>query len=101
MVTLAGPVLPVILQCVKTAISLPDDLFQALEARARALRLSRSGLIARAAREFLEKPTSTKDATEEWNRAIAAAGQPGDDPAAAAFRKRSKAIVRRSARSND
>ena len=101
MVTLGGRVLPVMLQHVKTGISLPDDLFQAIDARARALRLSRSGLIARATREFLEKPTSTKDAADEWNRVIAAAGQPGDDGAAAAFRKRSKAIVRRSARSTD
>lgn len=36
------------------------------------------------------------DPTEAWNRAIARGGQPGDDAAAVAFRKRTKAIVRKS-----
>ena len=80
----------------KTAISLPDDLFRAVDARARALKLSRSGLLARAAREFLDKPGAPEDPTEAWNRALAKGGQPGDDPAAVAFRKRTKAIVRKS-----
>jgi predicted transcriptional regulator len=79
---------------VKTAISLPDDLFRALDAKARALKLSRSGLLARAVREFLEREGSESvDATEAWNRAIQKGGQPGDDPGAAAFRRRSKAVV--------
>jgi predicted transcriptional regulator len=83
----------------KTAISLPDDLFRAVDARARALKLSRSGLLARAAREFLEKASGPEDATEAWNRAIARGGQPGDDPGARAFRARTKAIVRKAKRS--
>jgi len=82
---------------IKTAISLPDDLFRAVDARARALRVSRSGLLAKAAREFLEKPGGPEDPTEAWNRAIARGGQPGDDPAAAAFRKHTQAIIRKSA----
>ena len=81
----------------KTAISLPDDLFRAVDARARVLKLSRSGLLALAVREFLEKPGSPADPTDAWNRAIARHGQPGDEPAAAAFRKRSNAVVRQSA----
>jgi predicted transcriptional regulator len=80
----------------KTAISLPDDLFRALEAKARALKISRSGLLARAAREFLERQSPDEDPTESWNRAIARAGQPGDDPSAVAFRKRTKGVVRAS-----
>ena len=39
---------------VKTAISLPDELFQAAEEAARKLGLSRSALYARAIREYLE-----------------------------------------------
>ena len=84
---------------VKTAISLPDDLFRAVDARARALKVSRSGLLAVAAREFLQRSGSAEDPTEAWNRAIDQGGQPGDDPAAVAFRKRTKAVVRKVARS--
>ncbi len=82
----------------KTAISLPDALFRAIDARARALKLSRSALVARAAREFLERHGQPSDATAAWNRAIERGGQPGDDPASAAFRRRTKAVVRRAAR---
>ena len=79
----------------KIAISLPDELFRTLEARARALKVSRSSLLARAARELLEREThGGVNATEAWNRAIAGGGQPGDDPSAMAFRRRTKAVVR-------
>ncbi len=87
-------VLPVILLGVKTAISLPDDLFRAIDARARALRLSRSAFLARAARELLGREGPAEDATEAWDRALAKGGQPGDEPAAAAARRRTKALVR-------
>jgi predicted transcriptional regulator len=80
----------------KTAISLPDDLFRELDARAKALRLSRSALLARAAREFLEAHRPADDATEEWNRAIERGGQPGDEAAATLARQRTREIVRRS-----
>ena len=40
---------------VKTAISLPDDLFQSAEAAARRLRVSRSELYAKAIAEFLKQ----------------------------------------------
>ena len=80
----------------KTAISLPDDLFHAVDAKARALKMSRSGLLAQAAREFIQKREPASDATDAWNRAIARSGQPGDEPAAAAFRARTKRVVRES-----
>ena len=79
----------------KTAISLPDDLFREIDDRARQQRLTRSGLIATAAREYLARQSPPSDATEAWNRALAKAGQPGNDAAAVAFRRRSKAVLRR------
>lgn len=39
----------------KTAVSLPDDLFRSAEAAARKLRVSRSQLYAAAIREFLDR----------------------------------------------
>ncbi len=78
----------------KTAISLPDDLFRRIDARARTLKLTRSAFLARAARELLDKQATPEDATEAWNRAIERGGQPGDEPAAVAARRRSKAVVR-------
>lgn len=83
----------------KTAISLPDDLFEAIDACARELRMTRSGLLAQAAREFVARRCRASDPTEEWNRVIDKAGQPGDDPAARAFRHRTKEVVRVSGRS--
>lgn len=83
----------------KTAISLPNELFEAIDACARDLEMTRSGLLARAAREFVARHQRGPDATEAWNRAIEKAGQPGEDPAAKAFRRRTKAIVRASGRS--
>ena len=80
----------------KTAISLPEDLFREIDDRARQLRLSRSGLIAAAAREFLARHAPFNDATEAWNRAVARAGQPGEEPSAVAFRRRSKSVIRKS-----
>ena len=80
----------------KTAISIPDDLFRELEACSRRLRLSRSRLFATAAREYLARHGVPVDATEAWNRAIAGAGQPDTEPAPATARKRSKAVIRTS-----
>jgi metal-responsive CopG/Arc/MetJ family transcriptional regulator len=79
---------------VKVAISLPDDLFRAIDTRARALKLSRSAFLARAAREFLEAHGGMADPTDAWNQAIALAGQPGDEPGAMAARRRTRSIVR-------
>jgi metal-responsive CopG/Arc/MetJ family transcriptional regulator len=83
---------------VKTAISLPDDLFRALDDRARQLRVTRSGLIATATREYLARQMPPSDATEAWNRALAKAGPPRAEAAAAAFRRRSKTVVARTRR---
>ncbi len=79
----------------KTAISLPDELSEAIDACARELKTTRSGLLARAAREFVARHRRAPDATLAWNRAIEKAGQPGDDPGAKAFRRRTKAVVRK------
>ena len=78
----------------KTAISIPDELFRAVEACSRRLKLSRSRLFATAAREYLARHGAATSATDAWNEAIAAAGQPGDDPAARAVRRRSEAAIR-------
>jgi predicted transcriptional regulator len=78
----------------KTAISLPDDLSKAIDGCARELRLTRSGLLAEAAREFLARRRHAQDPTEAWNRVIDKAGQPGDDPASAAFRRRTASVIR-------
>ena len=78
----------------KTAISLPDDLFREIDSRARTLKLSRSAFLALAARELLERQSPAADATEAWNRAIALGGQPGEEPAAVAAHRQTKAIIR-------
>lgn len=78
----------------KTAISLPDDLFREIDRRARALNLSRSAFLARAARELIERTGDGTDATEAWNRAVDRAGQPGDEAGAAAARRRTKRVIR-------
>jgi predicted transcriptional regulator len=79
---------------VKAAISIPDDLFHEIDARARVLNLSRSAFLARAAREFLESHRPAVDPTEAWNQAIERGGQPGDEPGAVGARRRTKAILR-------
>jgi predicted transcriptional regulator len=78
----------------KTAISIPDDLYREVEACSRRLRVSRSRLFATAAREYLARHAAPTGATEAWNRVIREAGQPGDEPGAVAARRRSKAVVR-------
>jgi metal-responsive CopG/Arc/MetJ family transcriptional regulator len=59
---------------VKTAVSLPDDLFQQAEAAARRLRVSRSELYAKAIAEFLkerEEGTVTERLNEVYSRRTA------------------------------
>jgi antitoxin MazE6 len=51
---------------VKTAVSVPDDLFQQAEATARRLRVSRSELYAKAIAEFLNRQDE-KAITERLN----------------------------------
>jgi hypothetical protein len=62
----------------------------------RRLKVSRGRLFAAAAREYLARHSAVGDATESWNRAIAKGGQPGDDPAAVALRRRSLTAIRSS-----
>jgi metal-responsive CopG/Arc/MetJ family transcriptional regulator len=50
----------------KTAVSMPDDLFQQAEAAARRLRVSRSELYATALAEFL-KQQDTRSITQRLN----------------------------------
>ena len=51
----------------KTAVSLPEDLFRKAEAAARKLRMSRSQLYAAAISEFLER-RRTRDITARLNK---------------------------------
>jgi metal-responsive CopG/Arc/MetJ family transcriptional regulator len=51
----------------KTAISLPDDLFRMAEAAARKLRMSRSKLYAAALSEFLERRRA-RNITDRLNK---------------------------------
>jgi metal-responsive CopG/Arc/MetJ family transcriptional regulator len=55
---------------VKTAVSLPDDLFRLGEAAARRLRVSRSELYARAIAEYLKRQQDTAT-TERLNEVYA------------------------------
>jgi len=54
----------------KTAISIPEGVFQAAEEAAKRLSMSRSQLYTRAVREFLEAHASA-DVTERLNRVYA------------------------------
>jgi predicted transcriptional regulator len=81
-------------QVMKLAVSLPDELFRALDARARRLRVSRSSLLAIGVRDLLARDRLPADPTSAWNQALARGGQPDDDPGVAALRKRSKVVVR-------
>jgi len=78
----------------KTAISIPDQLFHEVEQCSRLLRVSRSRLFADAAREYLARRRLPADATAAWNQVIDEVGQPGDTAAAAALRRRGKAVLR-------
>jgi predicted transcriptional regulator len=82
----------------KTAVSLPDDVFRAIDDYAKRNRLTRSGVLTVAARQYLARQVRPESATEAWNRAIDASGQPGSDPAAVAFRRRSAALARKNLR---
>jgi metal-responsive CopG/Arc/MetJ family transcriptional regulator len=77
----------------KTAISIPDELFREVEACSRRLKLSRSRLFATAVREYLARQGGSSS-TDAWNEAIAAAGQPGEEAAALAVRTRSKLLIK-------
>lgn len=61
----------------KTAVSLPDDVFRSAERLAKKLRVSRSELYNRALSEFLARH-ATDEVTESWNAVISEVGQPED-----------------------
>ncbi len=74
----------------KTAISLPDDVFTSASALARKLGMSRSGLIAAAVREFVAKHQSAK-ISERLNAVYATETSALDEPVS---RAQAKAVRR-------
>ena len=63
----------------KTAVSIPDDVYRDAESLARRLNRSRSRLYTDALREFMER--HDPDAvTESWNRVIDELGDDAIDP---------------------
>jgi Arc/MetJ family transcription regulator len=74
-------VLPGYTDGMKTAISVPDDIFEQATRRAAELGISRSEFFARAARRYLDELAS-RSLTQQVNDALQAAGN--DDSAAAA-----------------
>lgn len=63
----------------KTAISLPNELFRAAEQYARRARKSRSQLYAEALAEYLARH-APDEVTEAMNRVLAELGEPGAEP---------------------
>lgn len=61
----------------KTAISVPDEVFEQAEQAAKRLKLSRSELYSRALSEYLARHTDS-EVTAAINAAIGEAGQPRD-----------------------
>lgn len=75
----------------KTAVSLPDDLFRLIDLYARRSRLSRSEVLARAAREYLARKESG-EILDAINRACDRA--PESESEKAARKKGKKAYAR-------
>ena len=71
----------------KTAISLPDDLFQAAERHRRRQGKSRSQLYAEALSEYLSRH-GPDEVTEAMDRVLEALEQPGPDSLVAAAARR-------------
>ncbi len=69
----------------KTAISIPDDVFEQAEATAKRLKMSRSELYSRAVQAFLDAH-SPDQVTDGWNAVIGELGQPDTLLASAAAR---------------
>jgi metal-responsive CopG/Arc/MetJ family transcriptional regulator len=69
----------------KTAISLPDEVFEKAEATAKRLKISRSELYVRALQEFLDTHSPDR-LTEAWDAVIEELGQPDTSLSAAAAR---------------
>lgn len=75
----------------KTAISLPDEIFEDAEQLARRLKMSRSALFAEAVAEYVARH-EPEGITEDLNRVADALDTHLDAPAAAATRR----VLRRS-----
>ena len=71
----------------KTAISLPDEVFHAAEGYAKRVRKSRSQLYAEALAEYLARH-APDDVTEAMNRVVEQIGEPLPDRALAAAARR-------------
>ncbi len=70
----------------KTAISLPDDLFERADRFARRVGKSRSEVFQDALREYLAR-RAPENLTEAINRAVAAAGKGAEELVSAASRQ--------------
>src|SRR5271169_1639636 len=70
----------------KTAVSIPDDLFRGAERLARRSKKSRSRLFSDALREYVARH-APEEVTEAMNRACAAVGDTRDPFVAAAARR--------------
>lgn len=71
----------------KTAISLPDEVFYAAERHAKRMQKSRSQLYAEALAEYLARHTPD-EVTEAMNRVIDKLGNPAVDPLVTAAARR-------------
>jgi metal-responsive CopG/Arc/MetJ family transcriptional regulator len=78
----------------KTAISVPDEVFEQAEYTAKRLKLSRSELYSRALSEYLARHTDS-EVTAAINAAISDAGQPTDPTLSAHNRRRAAAWYQR------
>jgi metal-responsive CopG/Arc/MetJ family transcriptional regulator len=70
----------------KTAVSIPDDIFKGAERLAKRSRKSRSRLVSEALREYLARH-APDEVTEAMNRVWAEAGDSGDSFVSAATRR--------------
>ena len=70
----------------KTAISIPDEIFDDAERLAQRLGRSRSDLYSRAVAEYVARHSSDQ-VTEELDRALAAVNESGDEFVVAAARR--------------
>ena len=67
----------------KVAVSLPDEIFHAVERHAKRVRRPRSQLYADALAEYLTRH-SPEEVTEAMNQVLERLGEPGPDPFLAA-----------------
>ena len=70
----------------KTAISIPDEVFQDAERLAKRLKQSRSELFSRAVAEYVARH-APEQVTEDMDRALAAVDEPADAFATSAARR--------------